>query len=39
MKIIRKLLLLAVLITIAAPVVGLADDPTPGCWPCTPTGK
>ena len=34
MKIVKKLAFSFVLIVVAAPAVGLADDPTP-CYPCT----
>ena len=34
MTLVKKLVLAVLLIAAAAPVVGLADDPSPGCWPC-----
>lgn len=37
MRLITKLVLAFALVMAAAPVVGLADDPFPGCWPCPST--
>jgi hypothetical protein len=35
MKLIRRLILAVVLTMTVAPVIGLADSPPPGCWPCS----
>jgi len=34
MTLIRRFVLALVLVTLAAPVIGLADNPVPTCWPC-----
>jgi hypothetical protein len=35
MNLIRRFVLASALLMVAAPVIGLADDPIPTCWPCT----
>ena len=39
MKLVRRFVLAFALLMAAAPVVGFADSPLPGCYPCQPTGK
>jgi len=34
MTLIRRFVLALALMTLAAPVIGLADNPVPTCWPC-----
>jgi len=34
MRLVRRFILAFALIVVAAPAIGLADDPLPGCWPC-----
>jgi hypothetical protein len=34
MNLIRRMMIAIALLMAAAPVVGLADDPIPLCWPC-----
>lgn len=35
MNLIRRFVLASALLMVVAPVIGLADDPIPTCWPCT----
>lgn len=39
MKLVRRFVLAFALLMAAAPVVGLADSPLPGCYPCHATSK
>lgn len=32
---VRRIVLAFALLMAVAPVIGLADDPFPGCWPCS----
>jgi len=34
MQLVRRLFLAVVLTLAVTPVIGLADNPIPGCWPC-----
>ncbi len=35
MTLVKRIVLVVALLTAAAPVIGLADNPVPTCWPCS----